>query len=214
MMFHHAIFRAEGNQKMGVDGAIIGKVEPDGTPIPGTERRLDVDTICCAYGFTPSIDITLHLDCDHFFDHILQAYVPVHDECMRTSQPGVFVAGDITGVGGKPLADFQGIIAGFSALNWLGLKSENEMVNQQTKLKNAVKREKGFARWLWNRYRIRAGLLKLVEADTVICRCENLNAGQLKTSMEDGSHDLYGLNCERGLVWEAARAATVCRMLR
>ena len=48
MLFRHAVYRALGTAESGVTGAVIGKVDADGHPIPGTERELQVDTICVA----------------------------------------------------------------------------------------------------------------------------------------------------------------------
>jgi len=193
LLFRHSVFQALGDQERGVEGAIIGKITPDGYPIPGTERNLEVDTICCSFGFIPSIELSLHLGCDHVYDSNLCAYIPFHDEHMQTSQPGVFIAGDVTGVGGKPLADLQGVSAGISALNHLGILTDQEANKQHSQLTAAVRREKRFSHWLWKRYRIREGLLDLIDDDTVICRCENVSAGEIKQSLENGGRDLYGV---------------------
>jgi thioredoxin reductase len=193
LLFQHAIFRALGNSQTGIEGAVIGRVSSDGSPIHGTQRNLEVDTICCSYGFIPSIELTLHLGCEHVYDSNLSAYVPRYDEHMQTSQPGVFVAGDVTGVGGKPLADLQGTLAGITVLEQLGLLSGERATQQRNHLSPTVRREQRFSHWLWNRYRIKGGLLDLVDDDTVICRCENINAGDLKQSLDNGGRDLYGV---------------------
>ncbi len=193
ILFQHAVFRALGNTEKGVDGAIIGKINANGNPIPGTEKKIAVDSICCAYGFIPSIALTLHLDCEHFFDPNLCANVPWHNERMQTSLPGVMIAGDITGVGGKPLADLQGTLAGISALEELNLLTDEEAKQRRNKLAGAVRREVRFSRWLWHRYRIRKGLLDLTDDDTLICRCENVKMGDIRRSLEEGARDLYGV---------------------
>jgi thioredoxin reductase len=193
ILFRHAAFRAVGNAVSGVVGVEIGRVTPDGHPIPGTEQTLDVDTICCAYGFIPSIALTLHLGCEHYYDSNLCANIPQHDKHMHTSIPGVFVAGDITGAGGKPLADLQGILAGISALEQLGILQAREANKRRNQLAAAVRREQRFSRWLWNRYRIRGGLLDLASDDTLVCRCENITVGDIKQSLDHGGRDLYGV---------------------
>jgi len=193
LLFKHTVFRAVGNSQTGVEAAVIGKITPDGSPIPGTQRTISVDSICCSYGFIPSIELSLHLGCDHVYDTNLGAYVPLHDEDMRTSQPGVFVAGDVTGVGGKPLADLQGALASISALELLGKLSGEKATQQRDQLSAAIHREQRFSRWLWNRYRIKEGILELVDDDTVICRCEKVVARDLKQSLDNGGRDLYGV---------------------
>jgi hypothetical protein len=193
LLFRQTVFQGLGNLKGGVEGAVIGKINPDGSPIPGSQRTLSVDTICCSYGFIPSIELTLHLGCDHIYDPNLCAYLPLHDDRMHTSQPGVIVAGDVTGVGGKPLADLQGTIAGISALEGLGVMSTETADKQRKRLSRAIRREQLFSSWLWNRYHIKEGLLDLVQDNTVICRCENVTATDLRQSLDQGARELYGL---------------------
>ena len=191
--FRYAVFRANADSSNRVKSAVIGKVDLNGHPIPGTEQTLKVDTICCAYGFLPSIELTLHLGCDHVYDPVLSAYVPRHNEKMQTSQNCVFVAGDITGIEGKPMAELQGKIAGISVSEELGLITPENAILQRKALSKAIHREKRFARWLWKRYGIKKGLLDLVEEDTVICRCENVLERDLEIALEEGGRDLYGL---------------------
>lgn len=192
-LFNHAIFQALGNGDTGVKSAIIGKINEIGNPIAGSENEIEVDSICCAYGFMPSIALTLHLGCRHIYDPNLGANIPWHDEHMRTNVPGVMVAGDVTGVGGKPLAVLQGKVAGLSALEELDYLKEEDANQRRNQLSGAVRREERFSRWLWNRYRIKKGLLDLADDETLICRCENVRLVEIRKSLTDGARDLYGI---------------------
>jgi NADPH-dependent 2,4-dienoyl-CoA reductase/sulfur reductase-like enzyme len=191
LQFRRTIFRAIGAPESGVHGAVIGEVHEAGHPIRGTEQSLEADLICSAYGFAPSIAMTLHLGCAHNFDSNLCSYVPGHDECMRTDVKGVFVAGDITGVGGQPLAELQGEVAGISALEALGALATQEADIRRRKLLPALKREHRFARMIWQRWPIKPGYFDLVDDDTLVCRCEGITAGQLRQSGAAGSGSLF-----------------------
>ena len=189
--FRHAIFRAVGSPETGVQGAVIGQVDAAGHPIRGTERSLEVDLICSAYGFVPSIAITLHLGCAHHFGPNLCTYVPRHDERMQTDVGGVFVAGDITGVGGQPLAELQGKVAGISALEALGALADQKANSRRRELLPALKREHRFAKMIWQRWQIKPGFFDLLDDDTLVCRCEGITAGQLKQSCSAGAANLF-----------------------
>lgn len=193
MLFRHAVYRALGTVKTGVTGAVIGRADADGYPIPGTQREFKVDTICVAYGFFPSIAMTLHLGCKHFYDSNLQAFIPEHDENMQTSVPGIFVAGDVTGAGGKPLAILQGNLAAISVLEEQNKIPKAQASRERKRLSPAIQREKRFAQWLWSRYRVRTGLLELADAETCLCRCEAVSVGDVRKSIENGCQDLYGV---------------------
>jgi NADPH-dependent 2,4-dienoyl-CoA reductase/sulfur reductase-like enzyme len=193
MLFRHAVYRALGTAESGVTGAVVGKVDADGHPVAGTQREYQVDTICVAYGFIPSIAMTLHLGCNHIYDSNLQAFVPEHDEIFPTSVPGIFVAGDVTGAGGKPLAILQGQLAAISALEGQNKITKEQASRERARLTPAVQREKRFAKWLWNRYRVRTGLLDLADDETCLCRCEAVSVGDVRKSIANGGQDLYGV---------------------
>jgi thioredoxin reductase len=191
--FGHAVWRALGDPETGVEGVVIGRVDGDGRPIAGTERQVACDTICVAYGFVPAVALTQHLGCQHDYDSSLHAYVPRHDETMATTVPGVFVAGDVTGVGGKPLAGLQGRVAGISALEQLERLAPGAAARRRQRLQPGIRREERFAGLLWSRFRVKEGLLDLATDDTLICRCENVTVGDLLGSIEDGAADLFGI---------------------
>jgi D-hydroxyproline dehydrogenase subunit alpha len=191
--FRQAVLRAIGTPESGVQAAVTGKVDGRGAPIAGSEREIQVDTICCAYGFVPSIAMTLHLGIKHHYDENLSAFVPGHNEHMLTSLAGVYVAGDVTGVGGKPLAELQGQMAATAALEWTGKLSEREAAAHYARLRPPMRREERFARFLWGHYRIRPGLLELADDETVFCFCEGVRFGQVRECLKDGGSDLFGV---------------------
>jgi len=192
LYFRHAVFRALGSPERGVTGAVIGRVDGDGHPVPGTDRTLDVDAICVAYGFAPSIELTLHLGCTHDYDPRLGLYFPRYDGRMQTDVKGVFVAGDVTGVGGKALAALQGQVAAISALEMLGMIPTATADDRRARLAPALRRQERFGRVLWERFKLRAGLFDLAGDDTVVCRCENVTAGEVRRSVGQGALDFRG----------------------
>lgn len=191
--FNRAVLRAIGTNEEGVQAAVTGRIDPAGNVIPGTEQQMDVDLICVAYGFAPSVELLLHLGCEHEYLPETGLYYPKYDNHMQTTMRHVFVAGDVTGIGGKALADLQGQIAGISALQVLGMVPESEALAVRSKLQPKIRRERRFARWLWQRYPIKPGLFNLAEDDTIVCRCDSVTAGQIRKSYDQGARDLRGI---------------------
>lgn len=189
--FQHAVFRALGDEQ--VEAAVIGQVDADGYPIAGTERTVAVDTICLGYGFLPLTALTLHLGCRHVYDPNLRTEVPFHDEMMATDVPGIFVAGDVTGVGGKDLARLQGHVAGVAACGALGYLTPEQVATRVRRVQPQIAREMRFRDLLWRRFRMRAGLLSLAGDDTIICRCEAARLDEIKRAIEAGTRDLKGV---------------------
>ncbi len=121
----HSVRRALGREC--VTGAVIGGVDRRFRPIPGTERRLPVDTICLAVGLTPLTEILRQAGCRMVTIPELGGLVAWHDEEMQTSIEGVFVAGDVSGIEEASTAMLEGRIAGaraFEQLHGAGAESK------------------------------------------------------------------------------------------
>lgn len=114
----HTIKKALGEDT--VQGAIICELDTNWQPINGTERELDVDTICLAVGLSPLVDLLHHCDCQMKYVPQLGGYVPIRDENMETTSKGIYVAGDASGVEEASSAMVEGKIAGLSAAEALG----------------------------------------------------------------------------------------------
>lgn len=191
LLFRHTVFRAVGDEE--VTAVAYGKVDARGQPLKHTEKVVDVDTICAALGFLPNLALTRHLGCEHVYDAVLDAFYPRHTDTMETTTPNVFVAGDVTGVGGKDMAKLQGQVAGLNILGKLGFLSPEQVRTRVKALAPNLNREARFIRMLRDRLQVRPGLLALVNEDTIICRCEMVRAGQIRAAIADGAQDIRGV---------------------
>lgn len=89
-------------------------------PIPGTEKRLEADTVCMAVGLTPMIELASLGGCELTELPALGGLVPLHDHSMRTTNPDIYIAGDISGVEEASTAMEEGRLAGVAAAESLG----------------------------------------------------------------------------------------------
>lgn len=127
----YTIVKAEGTDH--VTGAVIAKVGPDFKPIPGTEKHLDVDTICMAVGLTPQSKLAGMAGCDMI---IKGASVPACDGYGTTSVPGLFAAGDVSGIEEASSAMIEGRMSALGAAKYTGFmdeKTATEKFNQLEK---------------------------------------------------------------------------------
>ena len=110
------------------------------------------------------------------------------DEGQQTSVSGVYAAGEVTGIGGADLAMAEGRIAGHVAAG--GAAADDQV-------RRAVRRRRnlqGFARRIEAAHDIRAGWAKVLTADTIVCRCEEVSYGTLRVTAESsGSKSLRAL---------------------
>lgn len=103
-----------------VTGVELVDLDESFAEIPGSERTLECDTVCLAVGLNPMSELAWMVGCA--FDYLAPfgGHVPLHDENMETTVPGVYVAGDVTGVEEASTAMEEGNLAGVAAAQALG----------------------------------------------------------------------------------------------
>ena len=121
----HTMVRAEGENH--VTGAVIAQVDRNWNFIPGTEKHLDVDTICIAVGLSPMSQLARMGGCQMVDDPKRGGVVPVVDQYGATSIPGVFCAGDVSGIEEASSAMIEGRIAGLAAACRSGYLTQEQL---------------------------------------------------------------------------------------
>lgn len=147
-------------------------------------EALQCDYLACGYGLLPNVELAQALGCATL-SHNAQTAVQV-DHAQLTSVPGVYCAGEGTGIGGVDLALAEGRIAGLAAS---GKPAEPELHAERARWnKFAARLERAFA--------LRPELLMLAGDDTIVCRCEDVCHGELRTHTS----------------WRSAKLQTRCGM--
>jgi sarcosine oxidase subunit alpha len=114
----HTIKEAYGNGK--VEGAIIYRVDESKKPVPGSEEDIKCDTICLAVGLSSLTELCWQAGCKMAYIPELSGHVPVVDHYLATTNPNVYVAGDVASVEEASSAMVEGRLAGYSAALSLG----------------------------------------------------------------------------------------------
>lgn len=167
-----AVIAAHGTDR--VEAVTIASLDADWAPISGTEKRIPVDAVCVSHGFTPRLELAIAAGCQLTPERFVRV-----DNGQRTSVPGVFAAGEITGIGGVDLALAEGEIAGHVAAGG---------VSRADELRSSRRRRRifwGFAARIEAAHGIRAGWPKMLTDDTLVCRCEEVSFGSLCRSVEN-----------------------------
>ena len=119
ILLRHTIKAVYGDGK--VESAEIYEVDENFRPVPGSEKEIRVDGIWLAVGLTPSVEMLEKFGARMKFVPELGGYVPYRTQYLETSAPGVYVAGDASGIEEASTAIMEGRIAGTSAASSLGL---------------------------------------------------------------------------------------------
>jgi len=132
----HTIKEAIGSTQ--VQGATIVEVDSAWEPVPGSEKQLEVDTICMAVGLSPMSQLARMAGCEMEDNAARGGMVPVCNKYGETSLPGIYVAGDVAGIEEASSAMIQGRIAALSISYQQGYLGEKEFQDQFVKYKKSL----------------------------------------------------------------------------
>jgi NADPH-dependent 2,4-dienoyl-CoA reductase/sulfur reductase-like enzyme len=157
--------------------ATVAALDTDGRVRPGSERRIPCDTLAVGHGMLPHTDLAETLGC-----RLDGPNVHVDDE-QRTDVPGVWAAGETTGIGGAALSLAEGHIAGRSAAARLN-GTEPDPGEWAAAAKSRT-RLREFSAALDTVYAPPAHWTDLVTDDTVVCRCEEVTRGAIREAVDE-----------------------------
>ena len=120
----HAVIAAHGDGRL--ESVTLARLDQAWRPVPGTERTLAADVLAAGYGFVPQVELLGEAGAQLADGAPLApgapAAVAVAGPDQQTTVPGLFAAGETTGVGGSDLARLEGEIAGRAAARYVGRK--------------------------------------------------------------------------------------------
>nr|WP_314315290.1 FAD-dependent oxidoreductase [Kocuria rhizophila] len=150
-------------------GVRIASVDSRGRVRPGTERVVeDVDVVGLGWGFTPQLELPVALGVDTRVD-VDGSLVGITDQHQRSSVPGVFLAGEVTGVGGAALAVAEGTIAGAVAAG----------ATAPVRALRTRRAHRRFAASMHAAHPVPSQWAQWLTPETLVCRCEEVASGTL-----------------------------------
>ncbi len=152
----------------------------------GREHTIETDLLLTHFGVIPHIWLTQAADCKHLWDSSQQCWRPEHDEWGNTSVDGILVAGDGAGINGARSAEHAGRLAGLQALFALGVLTQEERDAQSTNDRKWMEDDRHIRPFLEAYFAIPQNMLATKDKDTIICRCEEITAGQIREAVENG----------------------------
>ena len=191
LRFGHAVIQADGDER--VNSVVIARLDRDGAPIRETKEQLAVDTVCLGFGFVPNIALAQLAGCRLAYRAEGGGWVPSVNENLETSIPGVYAAGEITGIAGAKAALVEGQIAGLAIARALGQLDNPTFRRQVAPLRRQLKPLRRFETMLNTLFVAPDGLEAITTDETIVCRCEEVTAGEVRAAIRSGASTLSDL---------------------
>lgn len=181
-----AVVAAAGRDDL--EAVTIARVDDDWNIVAGSERQVACDLLTVGYGFTAQIDLAVALGCAYALGDDRSLVVSA-DSGGRTSEPGVYAAGETTGVGGADLAVVEGRLCGAAIAADLD-RREVLGTGERTRLLLRRRLLREFATAMHRAHPVRNGWTRWLDTDTHICRCEEVTHARVLSALEQlGAED-------------------------
>jgi NADPH-dependent 2,4-dienoyl-CoA reductase/sulfur reductase-like enzyme len=151
----------------------------------GRETRLPADHLFLHQGVVPNVNLAMSIGVEHRWDTGQLCWTPVVDDFGSTSIAGVSIAGDGAGIAGAWAAEERGRLAALRVTDDFAASRRANLPSEQN-VHQALRRQqigRGFLDALYQP----AAQFRLPEDDaTIVCRCEEVTAGQIRNTVKLG----------------------------
>lgn len=148
----------------------------------GREHVLACDAVGASFGLRSETQLADLAGCRFMFSERARQWLPERTAAGRSTRPGVYLAGDGAGIGGADAAELAGERAALAVLEDLGLAFD---ANRAAMLEGRLARLDRFRRGLETAYPFPRHLVADLPDDTLVCRCEGIDAGTLRRTVRD-----------------------------
>ena len=186
--YSHTVVAAHGEGQ--VREVEVARIDRDWHVVPGPTQRYQVDALCLHYGFAACTELARMAGCEVAYAAERGGWYVVHDDGMRTSQPGIYVAGQPAGIGGVDLAEATGKLAGLTAAYDLDGIDARSYLTAAQEMRRDVERAQDVAFALNVAYRPGPAVVDLIAPSTLVCRCEAVPASEVDAAIREGARTL------------------------
>ncbi len=152
----------------------------------GKRKSIVSELLLTHFGVIPHIWLTQAAGCKHRWDNSQQCWRPELDDWGNTDIEGILVAGDGAGIYGARAAEHAGRLAGLQVLSALNVISRQERDQLSRKDRKRLHEERHIRPFLEAYFHLPDNLLATPGNDTIVCRCEEVTAGQIREAVAAG----------------------------
>jgi NADPH-dependent 2,4-dienoyl-CoA reductase/sulfur reductase-like enzyme len=172
------------------ESAVIAKTTGRGILIAGTEKRVKAEVLATGYGFVPNIELPVQAGCDMVFQRDLGGWIIRVGRLCETANPGMFAAGETTGIAGGEKSFLQGRLAAMAILRRMGKtgigRAGPKFDHDVNRIGDQIRQLNDYAVFLNRLCRVPDDVYAEIADETIICRCEDITMGTLRKNIRNG----------------------------
>jgi NADPH-dependent 2,4-dienoyl-CoA reductase/sulfur reductase-like enzyme len=170
----------------GLEEVLTVKIDTYGRVLPGSETVYPCECLAIGYGFAANIELAQLAGCKLEYKAQQGGWTVGVTQDLETAVAGIFAAGEITGIAGAAKSITEGKLAALAILKKLGKISNDTYFARSQKLKNARKKHLRFGAYFNAQHKIPDEINRSIADETIICRCEDITMGEIKTAVLNG----------------------------
>ena len=152
----------------------------------GREERMECDLLLLHQGVVPNQNLSNAVGCEHDWDDVQLCWRPRVDPWFETTVPGFAVAGDGAGIAGAESAALRGRIAALGVASRLGRIDGAARDRMAAPVLSQLARSGRGRAFLDALYRPAQAFRAPPDRETIVCRCEEVTAGQIRDGVALG----------------------------
>jgi NADPH-dependent 2,4-dienoyl-CoA reductase/sulfur reductase-like enzyme len=153
------------------------------------QHTIETDLLLIHFGIIPHTHLSRAAGCRHNWDPRQQCWRPQLDDWGNSSIDGLLIAGDGAGIGGARTAEHAGRLAALQATHALGLIPRRERDRLARNDRKWMRDELHIRPFLEAFFQLPGKLLSVPDDDTLVCRCEEVTAGEIRAAVAAGHSD-------------------------
>ncbi|SVA30428.1 uncharacterized protein METZ01_LOCUS83282 [marine metagenome] len=153
-------------------------------------QKIESETLLLHEGVVSHTQLTRQSGCEHIWNELQRYWHPLLDEWGNTSVEGVAVAGDGGIVAGAMIAEASGHLAALEAAFQLGTIRQKQRDSMAKVFHKEIRHHQAIRPFLEHLYPPSSECLVPSNEATLVCRCEEVSAGQIQESLTWGALDM------------------------
>jgi NADPH-dependent 2,4-dienoyl-CoA reductase/sulfur reductase-like enzyme len=151
----------------------------------GADHEAPADFVLLHQGVVPNLNLAASLRCETTWHDRNRCFQPRCDAWGAASVPGISIAGDGGGIIGAKASEMSGALAALGAARALGRIDDATRDRRAATLRAELDAHLGARPFLDALYRPRQEWVAPPDEETIVCRCEEARAGEIRRLVLD-----------------------------